>query len=148
PAAVTAVRTKAVNRGLQISWRPVADFGSGDFVSYLAVTSDFGAFCEVTTPTGTGCRLTGLTNGADYDVTVLTYATEGSTISEFTTAAPGVTTAASPTRLAPAEPPGEGGGDLPSTGGEPVVWSTVALGFLLIGLGLAALTVNKVRRAR
>ena len=145
PAAVSAVRVKPIDRGLRVTWRPAADFGSGHFVSYLAVTSDFGAYCEVGAPTGTSCDLTGLANGADYDVTVLTYATEGTTISVFATAAPGPPIPnAIPTGIAPVDLPHQKG-DLPSTGGEPVVWSTVALGFLLIGLGLTALMVKRAR---
>lgn len=152
PAAVTHVRVVPLDGGLRVSWRPVTDFGSGDFVSYLAVTSDFTAVCDVGTATGTGCDLTGLTNGANYDVAVLTYATEGTSLSEFATAAPGLTPTAPPPSGAPsASPapapvvpaPGEGGGELPATLSEPLVPPVAALGFLLIALGLAALMVRK-----
>ena len=64
--------------------------GAGDFLAHLAVTSGFEAFCMAGTATGTGCDLTGLINGKQYDVTVFAYATDGTKLSEFATATPGV----------------------------------------------------------
>jgi hypothetical protein len=141
---VTRVRAVPINRGLRVSWRPAGGFGSGDFLAYLAVTSGFEAFCSVGTATGTGCDLTGLINGKQYDVTVFTYATDGTKLSEFATATPGVKAgpARPPTVESPA--PGDGGGGaLPNTTSEVLVLPAIALGFLLIGLGLAALLVRK-----
>ncbi|MFG1607508.1 hypothetical protein [Actinoplanes sp. NPDC049265] len=146
PAAVTGVRAVPIHRGLRVSWRPATDFGSGDFLAYLAVTSGFEAFCTVGTATGSTCDLTGLTNGQQYDLTVFTYATDGTTLSEFATATPGVTAVpAKPTPGdEPSTAPGSGGGAaLPATTSEAMVPPTIALGFLLIGLGLTALLVRK-----
>lgn len=132
PAAATRLRVTPLDRGLRATWRPVHDFGSGTFLTYLAVTTNFEAGCEVDTATGAGCDLIGLVNGTDYDVTVLTYTTDGTTLSAFSTAAP---------RAAPPAPPGlRPGGELPVTGNSPV--TAVAVGSLLVGLGLSALLVR------
>lgn len=150
PTAVTGVRAAPLNGGLRVSWRPATDFGSGDFLAYLAVTSGFEAFCTVGAATGTGCDLTGLTNGRAYDLTVFTYATDGTALSEFATSKPGLVPPPVKTTPAPAPSdspqPGVGGGEkLPDTTSEVLVPPTVALGFLLIALGLAALLVRKTK---
>jgi hypothetical protein len=139
PAAVTGVRVSALDGGLRVSWRPAGDFGSGTFASYLAVTADFAASCEVKLAVGTGCVLRGLTNGADYDVAVLTLTSDGTGLSAFATGVP-VRHPAS-RRSAPASlAPGNVGG-LPITGPGPA--ALVAIGFLLVGLGLSALLVRR-----
>lgn len=143
PLAVTGVRAAVRDGGLRVSWQPVTDFGSGTFTSYLAVTSGLEASCEVTTAGGSGCDLDGLENGTPYDVTVLTYTTDGNSLSDFATATPAVAAPATtppvaPTRLAPV--PGDAGG-LPITGPGPI--ALVSIGFLLVGLGLSALLVRR-----
>ncbi|MEV7624178.1 hypothetical protein [Actinoplanes sp. NPDC089786] len=142
PSAVTGVRAVPLNGGLRVSWRPATDFGSGDFLAYLAVTSGYEAFCTVEAATGTGCDLTGLTNGRAYDLTVFTYATDGTALSEFATSKPGLAPPASDS-----PEPGAGGAaeKLPDTTSEVLVPPSVALGFLLIALGLAALLVRKAK---
>ncbi|GLY96204.1 hypothetical protein [Actinoplanes sp. NBRC 103695] len=140
PAAVSGVRAVPIDRGLRISWRPATGFGSGDFLAYLAVSSGYEAFCTVGTATGTGCDLTGLANGRQYDVTVFTYATDGTELSEFATATPGVGRTPSTPTPSPAVPDKN---TLAITTSASLVPPAVALGFLLIGLGLAALLVKK-----
>jgi alpha-tubulin suppressor-like RCC1 family protein len=139
PAAVTGVRVAALNGGLRVSWRPAGEFGSGRFVSYLAVTSTNESSCEVTAATGNGCDLPGLENGRDYDVAVLTVATDGNGLSDFATGAPGSRPAGGPSDT-PTLAPGDDGG-LPITGPGPLIMVTI--GFLLVGLGLSALLVRR-----
>jgi hypothetical protein len=135
PAAVTGLTVTALDGGLRASWSPATDFGTGTFQSYLAVTSDFEATCKVTVATGTGCDLTGLEGGHAYDVAVLTLTSAGSALSSFATAAPD----AAPVSPSPSAGPG-GGGTLPVTGLAPLL--LVAIGTLLIGLGLSFLLVR------
>ena len=80
---------------------------------------------------------------APYDVTVLTYTTDGNALSEFATttpaaAAPATTPPVAPTRLAPVR---GGAGGLPITGPGPIALASI--GFLLVGLGLTALLVRR-----
>lgn len=143
PLPVTGVRVTARDGGLHVTWQPVGDFGSGDFVSYLAVTAGLESRCEVEQPAGTGCDLTGLDNGTPYDVTVLTYTSDGNALSDFVTATPAEappagTPPVAPPHLAPV--PGDAGG-LPITGPGPI--ALVSIGFLLLGLGLTALLVRR-----
>jgi hypothetical protein len=131
PAAVTGVRVTALDGGLRMSWRPATDLGSGSFIAYLAVTTDLTAGCQVATPGGTSCDLRGLANGVNYDVAVLTYTSDGTTLSTIGTAAPRPERS---TTLAPL-------GGLPVTGSGPGL--LIAAGCLLLALGLAALLVRK-----
>ena len=133
PAAVTGLTVAPIDGGLRVRWHPARDFGSGRFVSYLAVTANFESTCEVRVATGTGCDLLGLTGGSTYDVAVLTYATEGSALSAFGTAT-----------ARAARPAGGSGGGLPITGPRPAL--LVAIGSLMVGLGLSALLVPKASR--
>jgi alpha-tubulin suppressor-like RCC1 family protein len=138
PTAVTGLRVTALDGGLRVSWVPATDFGTGTFSSYLAVASDFEATCSVNAGDGAGCVLRGLRNGHDYDVAVLTLTVDGSALSGSVTAAP----------IGSAPAPGQSGDPddreqptLPITGGSPLL--LVALGTLLVGLGLTFLLVRK-----
>jgi hypothetical protein len=127
PAAVTGLTVTALDGGLRASWRPAAGFGTGTFISYLALTTNFESSCEVTTATGTGCELLGLVNGAEYEVAVLTYASDGSTVSASAGAVP-----STPSMLAPGLAP---------VLANPMVLA--AAGCLLVGAGLAALLIRR-----
>lgn len=139
PAAVTGVRATPIDGGLRVTWRPAAAFGTGTFTAYAVQTSAGAAHCVATTAAATGCDVLGLANGTGYDVQVLTVTTAGQALSEVVSGTP-----AAPPKTAPAVPPtlapgGDGG--LPVTGANPVL--LVAAGFLLVGLGLAALLVRR-----
>jgi alpha-tubulin suppressor-like RCC1 family protein len=142
PAAVTGVRVAPLDGGLRVTWRPPSTFGTGAFVAYLVQTTSGDQHCAATTAAATGCDVTGLVNGTGYDVAVLTITAAGQTLSDVVTGIP----AAAPRPSSPGAPPTLAPGDsagLPVTGESPVVLA--AAGFLMIGLGLAALLVRQSR---
>jgi alpha-tubulin suppressor-like RCC1 family protein len=134
PEAVSHLRLTALDGGLRATWREPADFGSGDFVLYLAITAGFESGCVVQTVHDTGCNLTGLTNGEEYDVAVLVLATGGTALSDFITAKPRAASSS-----------GGGGGQLPITGPALPLYLGAA-GTLLVA-GAAALLLAR-RRTR
>ena len=109
PEAVSHLRLTALDGGLRATWREPADFGSGEFVLYLAITAGFESGCVVQKVHDTGCDLTGLTGGEEYDVAVLVIATGGTALSEFITATPAAAAGSSGGA-------GGTGGQLPITG--------------------------------
>ncbi len=142
PAAVTGVRVAALDGGLRVMWTPPAAFGTGAFVAYLVQTTSGNQHCVATTAAATGCDVTGLADGAGYDLAVLAITSAGQTLSAVVTGRPIAAPAAGPPGLPATLAPGTSG--LPVTGANPVVLA--AAGFLMVGLGLAALLVRGSRR--
>ena len=145
PAAATGVRVRALDGGLQVSWRPPADVGSGPFESYWVTTADNGAGCVLRDATASGCEILGLRNGQEYDVAVVVMTRDGLTVGDYVTAAPSEIAPAPSGSAYPSDAvrelqPGEGGG-LPVTGLSPV--ALLSIGTMLLGGGLVALLVKK-----
>jgi sugar lactone lactonase YvrE len=75
PYAPRLVKALPADRSIAASWSPPAYGGGAPVSSYTAVASPGGATC---TTALTGCRLTGLTNGVQYAITVVATNTGGS----------------------------------------------------------------------
>ena len=148
PTAVTGLTVTAIDGGLRASWSPAADFGTGTFGSYLALTSNYESRCEVTEVDGTGCDLKGLQGGHTYDVAVLTLTDKGSALSSFATGTPILPTPSPSPSVSPKPAPGEdpqAPDELPITGPAPLL----STGVLLAAIGgLLLFTASEPRPAR
>ncbi len=68
PGAPTGVTATAGDAVVDVAWTASASDGGSPIIGYTAVAAPGGAMC--TTSTATDCRISGLTNGTSYTVTV------------------------------------------------------------------------------
>ncbi len=69
PGAPKTVRATGTDGAISVQWTPPASDGGAPILSYGAVSLPNGNSCQAG-PAGTSCTITGLPNGADYEVIV------------------------------------------------------------------------------
>ncbi|MEU7907622.1 fibronectin type III domain-containing protein [Actinoplanes sp. NPDC049118] len=128
PGPATALRVRAGDASLRVSWRPPADTGAAP-VDYYQINADSRSHGRGESQTTTTTVLGDLTNGDAYTVLVSTLTLAGYSYSAERTATPRA-----------ASRPGRGGG-LPVTGTAPM--TLAATGIALLLLGVAGLTAGR-----
>jgi len=129
---LNATVVTGVNRTAAVSWSPPISSGSAPITEYTVTTSPGGKTC---TSTGTSCSISNLDLGTTFTFTVTATTVLGTSVSSDPATLDAVTT--TPTTAAPIA--------LAKTGDS--FGALLGIGSLLLGIGTAALALNRRRRS-